>query len=125
MRLALQFFALIIALPSVVLALDDESLEAVLEVVNLSLSLVALGISFYASRFVGGIIKKSWNYVVVAIVIYAVYEFLGVIKDPSLGIFRELMETLFIISLIISLYTLQASLKQFFTKPVKARKKSR
>ena len=91
-----------------------DNVEEILEVINLVLAIAAAVSAIkLAALSQGGAMEKTWNMVAISISLFAVYEILGALEAFSifsLGAVREVVELLFIVTLVTAFYKTRKSL---------------
>jgi len=92
-----------------------ERAEPLIEVINLIIALIAVGIALGAVSLLSGDLRKNWIYLIIAIATFAVFELFQVMKELKLFEFHglsDLIEFIFIVFLLVAVY----NLKNLFTK---------
>lgn len=84
-----------------------ETIEPYLEVINLVLAIVIVGLAIFVSTRLAGTLKRAWSYMTGAIVLFGIHEIVGSLTEFGIinveGLYA-LTEFVYIVALLLAIF---------------------
>lgn len=93
-----------------------ETIEPYVEIVNFVIALAIVIAGIFVSFKLGGVLKKAWNYFLVAILLFGVHEVVGILTEFELinvdGLYA-FTELLYVVALLVAIFSFGKILSGF------------